>query len=82
MKKSRTHLAVLAMAATLSLLAACGKEESDTAATGTAPTTEPASAPTPGSTGAESGTSQPSGMDALKDDAKRAGEAISKPWLM
>ena len=79
MNKTRTHLAIIALAASMSLLAACSKEES-TSADPAAPTTEPA-APAP-STAPESttpDTTTPAPSNSAADAPITMASAETKP---
>lgn len=91
MKKTRTHLAVIAMVASMSLLAACSDADDSNApmdgAAGTeapapapAPTPDPAPTPEPAPTPAPSSgsASDPTVGEQLANAADQAGDAVSK----
>ncbi|NYT57876.1 hypothetical protein H0A65_02940 [Alcaligenaceae bacterium] len=88
MKKTRTHLAVIAMVASMSLLAACSDADDSSAPMGGSAGTEapapaptpdpaPAPAPAPSSGSAADVTPEPSTGEQLSSAASQAGDAAS-----
>lgn len=89
MKKTRTHLAVIAMVASMSLLAACSDAEDGSApmdgAAGTeapapapAPTPTPDPAPTPAPSSGSASDAEPTIGEQVANAADKAGDAVSK----
>src|SRR3546814_9476936 len=78
MKKTRTHLALIAMVASMSLLAACSKgEDANTPADGAAGMETPAPAPAPAPSDTPAPAPSSSDGSTMKESAKQAADTIS-----
>ncbi|MGB3288469.1 MAG: hypothetical protein WBA83_04270 [Burkholderiaceae bacterium] len=80
MEKTRIHLALIAMVASMSLLAACSKgEDANAPASGAPGTTAPAPAPTPGASPSDTPALAPSSGQSgtMEESAKQAANTIS-----
>src|SRR3546814_9746102 len=77
MKKTRTHLALIAMVASMSLLAACSKgEDANTPADGEAGMETPAPAPAPAPSDTPAPAPSSSDGSTMKGTAKQAADTI------
>src|SRR3546814_14021955 len=76
MKKTRTHLALIAMVASMSLLAACSKgEDANTPADGAAGMETPAPAPAPAPSDTPAPAPSSSDGSTMKESAKQAASS-------